>query len=48
MASFSTVEWYQNRKFFYPMMASFLYSHPLMARNVAATDVFSGEIILFF
>lgn len=47
-AGFSTVEWYQNKKFFYPMQANFLYSHPLLGRNVPVNDVYAGELVLFF
>lgn len=47
-AGFSSVEWYQNKKFFYPMQANFLYSHPLMGRNVPVSDVYAGELVLFF
>jgi hypothetical protein len=47
-AGFSTVEWYRNKKFFYPLQANLVYSHPFLGRNVNATDVFSGEVVLFF
>lgn len=45
---FSTVEWYQQKKFAYPFQAQFLLSHPLLGRNVTTNDVFSGELVLFF
>ncbi len=48
MAGFSTVEWYQAKKFFYPFQANFVFSHPLSGRNVTTNDVFSGELVLFF
>ncbi len=48
MAGFSTVEWYQNKKFFYPLQANLVFSHPVLGRNVTANDVISGELVLFF
>jgi hypothetical protein len=48
MAGFSTVEWYQAKKFVYPFQANFVYSHPIAGRNVSTTDVMSGELVLFF
>ncbi len=48
MAGFSTIEWFKNKKFFYPLQANLVYSHPIFGRNVAASDVFTGEIVLFF
>lgn len=48
MATFSTVDWFLSKKFFYPFMANLLFSLPLGGRNVTAGDVFSGELILFF
>ena len=48
VAGFSSVEWYQQKKFFYPMQANLIYSHPVFGRNVATSDVISGEVVLFF
>lgn len=48
MAGFSSVEWYQAKKFVYPFQANLVYSHPLAGRNVSTTDVMSGELVLFF
>jgi hypothetical protein len=48
MAGFSTVEWYKAKQFVYPFQANLVYSHPLAGRNVSATDVLSGELVLFF
>ena len=48
MAGFSTVEWYQAKKFVYPFQANFVFSHPFLGRNVTTNDVFSGELVLFF
>ncbi len=48
MAGFSTVEWYQNKKFFYPFQANLILSHPLLGRSVTTNDVVSGELVLFF
>jgi hypothetical protein len=48
MAGFSTVEWYQSKKFVYPFQANFVYSHPFMGKNVTTNDVVSGELVMFF
>lgn len=48
LAGLSTVDWYMNKKFFYPFQANFVYSHPLLGRNVTTNDVVAGEIVLFF
>lgn len=48
IAGFSTVEWYLNKKFFYPFRAYLMYSHPLAGRNVTTNDVLAGQFVLFF
>ena len=47
MAGFSTVEWYQNKKFFYPFQANVVLSHPLGGRSVSTSNVLAGELVLF-
>jgi len=47
-AGFSTVEWYKNKQFFYPFQANVTYSRPLAGRNVNASEVVAGELVLFF
>lgn len=48
IAGFSTVEWFQQKKFFYPFQANLVFSHPFSGRNVTTNDVFAGELVLFF
>jgi hypothetical protein len=47
-AGFSTIDWYQRKKFFYPMQVNVSYAHPIAGRNVASGDLVAGELILFF
>lgn len=48
MAGFSTVEWYQQKKFIYPFQANLIFSHPISGRNVPTNNVFAGELVMFF
>ena len=48
MAGFSTVEWFQQKKFVYPFQANIVFSHPLTGRNAPTNDVIAGELLLFF
>jgi hypothetical protein len=47
-AGFSTVEWFKQKKFFYPFQVNLSYTHPLAGRNVASNDLMVGELVLFF
>lgn len=47
-AGFSTVDWYQGGKFFYPLQANLTYSRPFAGRNATTNEVVSGELVLFF
>ncbi|HTL11159.1 MAG TPA: hypothetical protein VL588_01645 [Bdellovibrionota bacterium] len=48
MATFATIDWFKEGKFFYPFQAQVAYSRPFAGRNVAAADVLAAEIVLFF
>jgi hypothetical protein len=45
---FSTVEWYQKKKFVYPLQANLTFSRPFLGRNVASSHLLAGEVVLFF
>jgi hypothetical protein len=45
---FSTINWYNEKKFFYPFQVNFSYSHPFAGRNVASGDLMAGELVVFF
>jgi hypothetical protein len=45
---FSTVEMYQQKKFFYPFQARLAYSKPIAGRNATTNDLVTGELVLFF
>ena len=47
-AGFSTVDWYKNKQFVYPFQAHLTYSRPFAGRNVNASEVLAGELVLFF
>ena len=47
-ASFATIEWFKEGKFFYPFQVHMTYSKPFAGRNVAAADLIAAEIVLFF
>lgn len=47
-AGFSTVDFFKQKRFFYPMQVNFNFAKPLSGRNVALSDVFTGELVLFF
>jgi hypothetical protein len=47
-AGFSTVEWFRQKKFALPLQLNMAYTHPLSGRNVAASDLVVGEVVLFF
>lgn len=46
--SFSTVDWYKQKKFLVPFQFNASYSHPLAGRNVPAGDLVTGELVAFF
>ena len=48
MGGFSTVEWFKQKKFFYPFQANVAYSRALAGRNVTSNDVVAAELVLFF
>ncbi|MBI2712455.1 MAG: hypothetical protein HYX41_06330 [Bdellovibrio sp.] len=48
VAGFSTVEWFQQKKFIYPFQANLIFSHPFSGRNAPNNDVVAGELVLFF
>lgn len=47
-AGFSTIDWYQRKKFVYPMQINVSYMHPLMGQNVPSSDLWAGELVVFF
>jgi hypothetical protein len=47
-AGFSTVEWFRDKKFFYPFQANLAYSRPINGRNVTTNEVIAAELVLFF
>jgi hypothetical protein len=47
-ASFSTVHWFRQKKFFLPFQVNVSYSHPLAGRNVPAGRLLAGELVAFF
>ena len=47
-AAFSTIDWYKNKKFFYPLQVSVSYSHPFAGLNAPAGDLVAGELVVFF
>lgn len=47
-AGFSTVDWYQRKKFVYPMQVNVSYTHPFAGRNVPSGDLVAGELVVFF
>lgn len=48
MAGFSSIEWFQKKKFFYPFQANLVWGYPIFGKNAAAANVVSGELVLFF
>ncbi len=48
MAGFSTVGWYQEKKFVYPFQANLAFSQPLSGKNVTKNNVLMAELVLFF
>jgi hypothetical protein len=48
MAGFSTVEWYQKKKFVYPFQVNIAFSSPIIGRNVTTNNVLAGQIVAFF
>ncbi|MCC7442171.1 MAG: hypothetical protein IT285_11085, partial [Bdellovibrionales bacterium] len=48
MATFATIEWFKEGKFFYPFQAQLAWSRPFAGRNVGTADVVSAELVLFF
>jgi hypothetical protein len=48
LAGFSTVKWYQDGQFVYPLQANLVYSMPVAGRNVPLARVIAGELVLFF
>jgi hypothetical protein len=45
---FSTVEFYKQKKFFYPFQVNMAYSVPIAGRNVTKQNVLASELVLFF
>ena len=48
LATFSTVNWFQQKKFIYPFQASLVYSRGFAGMNARTSDLLSAELVLFF
>jgi hypothetical protein len=48
VAGFSTVDWFKEKKFFYPFQATLGYSQPVAGRNVTRNGLTTAELVLFF
>lgn len=45
---FSTIDWYNAKKFVYPFEAKLAFSHPMVGRNATTNDLLAAELVLFF
>lgn len=45
---FATIDWFKEKKFFYPFQANVVFSKPFAGRNVATSSVVATELVLFF
>jgi hypothetical protein len=46
--SFSTVDWYKQKRFKVPFQVNVSYAHPFAGRNVPAGNLMTGELVAFF
>ena len=47
-AGFGTIDWFKEKKFFYPFQTFVTYSRTLGGENAIAGDVVSAELVMFF
>lgn len=45
---FSTIDWYKEGRFFYPLSVALSYSYPLLGRNTLANPLVVADLVLFF